>query len=105
MESLEYAVVDQEGGGVDLMGVAKALGYQNVRMVPGRGVCGSQEFMFTGGLVYGLHEAGYVGRYCYGTMGEANEALAAWDGIGDPPGAWIKLKGADGERTGPGLAA
>ncbi len=75
-----------------------AEGYLNVREVPGRGYCGLMRFMFTTGLIWGLSESGYRGRWCYATQEEAGAAFAEWDGVGDPPGRWIKYKGEGGER-------
>jgi hypothetical protein len=60
--------------------------------------------VYTAGLFVGLYLEGYLGRYCYNTLQEAKDALEAWDGAGDPPGAWLKYKGVGGERQGPGLA-
>lgn len=68
-------------------------GYSNLREVPGRGLCGTYRFLFTTGLVYGIDESGYKGRYCYETAQEAVEALSEWDGENDPGGEWIKHKG------------
>lgn len=61
-----------------------------------------QSFMFTHGLLVELDVVSYGGRYCYETYEEAVAALRSWDGNGDPPGDWIKYKGLDGERLGPG---
>lgn len=36
---------------------------------------------------------GWLTRWCYPSYVEAKRALDAWDGDGDPPGAWIKQKG------------
>lgn len=61
---------------------------------PKRGICGIMRMAFTVGLFYNITEADYEGRYCYRTMAEAVEALKEWDGNDDPPGDWIKHKGA-----------
>lgn len=74
-------------------------GYVGTREIPGRGVCALYKFMFTVGLVYGLDDTGYKGRWCYDNVTDALTALITWDGIGDPPGAWIKYKGEGGERS------
>jgi hypothetical protein len=68
-------------------------GYQNVREVEGRGLCGIRRFMFTSAIVYGLDDTGYAGRWCYETMREAEREFEKWNGIGDPGGDWIKHKG------------
>lgn len=77
---------------------AEVGGYDNLVIVPGRGVCGILRMAFTTGLFIGLDYLGYYGRYCYHTKAEAVEALKNWDGQGDPGGEWIKYKGAGGER-------
>lgn len=76
--------------------------YECLRQVPGHGLCGLHKFMFTTGLVFGIDEQGYHGRYCYTQWADAWKALRAWDGTGDPSGPWIKYKGPPTERLGPG---
>lgn len=58
------------------------------------------QMMFTGALMVGIDAAGYKRRFCYRTAHEAAEAMLKWDGVGDPPGMWIKEKPSD--RNGPG---
>ena len=58
-------------------------------------------FLFTVGLLVGIDEIGYRVRYCYPSYADAWAALAAWDGVGDPPGPWIKAKGEGGDRENP----
>ena len=82
-----------------LINFLKDQGYYNLREVPGRGICGLHRFIFTVGLIYGLDKYGYKGRWCYAGNLEARKALEEWDGVGDPPGAWIKYKGIGGERS------
>lgn len=69
--------------------------YHKIKVIDGRGVCALQEFMFTIGIIYGLNELGYEGRYCYPKerMADAVLAYEIWDGKSDPPGPWIKHKG------------
>lgn len=74
-------------------------GYYSIRELPGRGLCGLMRFAFTTGLVIGMDDFGYHGRYCYSSQADAKEALANWNGEGDPGGPWIKYKGTGGERT------
>lgn len=78
-------------------------GYTHLTTIPGRGVCGLHRFVFTSGLVYGLDETGYSGRYCYETIYEARVALQNWNGVNDPSGDWIKHKGEAGEWSNPNL--
>jgi hypothetical protein len=80
---------------------AKQLGYFPSRLLPTGEVAGIRSFIFTWGLVVGLDLSGYRTRFCYGSFYEAVSALMFWDGTGDPPGNWIKEKGAV-ERSGPG---
>lgn len=86
----------------DLVAWFESLGYSDVTVRHSRGICGIYRYMYTGGLVVGMDITGHRGRYCYPSMNEAREALAAWSGEGDPGGAWIKYKGAFEERLGPG---
>jgi len=70
-------------------------GYQQVREIPGRGLCGLKEFIFTIGICEGLNEHSFEGRWCYpkDIILEAALAYGTWDGVSDPPGDWIKYKG------------
>ena len=81
------------------------LGYGAARIAGDAGVCAVRRLMFTGAIYVGITKDTYLGRYCYATVGEALSALQAWDGSGDPPGNWIKFKGASSERLGPGIVA
>jgi len=74
-------------------------GYVQLKEIEGRGICGVRKFIFTYGLIYGLDESGFKGRWCYDNYVEPVVALHNWDGIGDPKGNWIKYKGEDGERS------
>lgn len=78
----------------------KAQGYYNIRVVPGRGLCGLMQFLFTIGLCEELTPIGYSGRYCYPKekILESVIAIETWDGQSDPVGSWIKYKGSKGER-------
>jgi hypothetical protein len=76
--------------------------YGDPREVPGHGMCGLHEYVYTWGLVTGLNDTGYSGRYCYEMCADAAEALRTWTGEGDPTGPWLKYKGRGGERIGPG---
>lgn len=81
-------------------------GYVSPRQLPdGRWVAVCQYF-YTAGLVVDCTALGYAYRYCYGAMADALMAVKTWDGHGDPPGPWIKLKGhpTRGEEAGPGMA-
>ena len=54
-------------------------------------------------MLVGIDAIGYSLRYCYERAGEAEAALAAWDGQGHPGGPWIKCKGAGVELLNPAL--
>jgi len=70
-------------------------GYMHLREVEGRGICGLMKFIFTVGLVYGIDQIGYKGRWCYPNekAADAVYAFGIWDGKSDPMGCWIKHKG------------
>lgn len=71
------------------------MGYHQLKVIPGRGICGILPFAFTTAIVYGIDDIGYKGRYCYSH--QHVEILVAayhiWDGKEDPVGPWIKHKG------------
>lgn len=79
----------------------KAQGYERIKPLPS-GLCGLMRFITTHAIVVGLTDRGYRGRYCYEHKQQAVDAIMEWNGEGDPPGPWIKYKGIDGERLGPG---
>lgn len=59
-----------------------------------------QKMIATAGLFVVTDNIGYRTRYCYEHMHEAVLACMEWNGVGDPPGNWIKEK--PSERLGPG---
>lgn len=75
--------------------------YFHIRILKTGEIAGIHKMMFTTGLFVGLDEIGYRTRFCYRDQEEAEQAIETWDGIGDPPGMWIKEKGRV-ERLGPG---
>jgi hypothetical protein len=78
------------------------MGYTRLREIPGRGICGILKYIFTWGIVYGIDEWGYQGRWCYDNPIEPVVFLEEWNargGVGDPNGRWIKYKGEGGERS------
>lgn len=77
-------------------------GYFPVRILRSGDVIGIKNMLFTVSLVTGLTKDGYRSRYCYENRADAEIALSSWDGRGDPPGPWIKEKGLQRERLGPG---
>jgi hypothetical protein len=74
-------------------------GYTNNKVVKLRGVdiiCGLMRFAFTTGLVIGIDDTGYIGRYCFHTKSEAERALRELTIIPSNliiEGNWIKFKG------------
>ncbi len=78
----------------ELIAYLETEGYRQIIEIPGRGLCGLMRFAFTTGLVYGLKEMSYEGRYCYPNSLDAFIALREWTGEGDPQDSdWIKHKG------------
>ena len=73
-----------------------ALGVMLSRELPTGEWAGVQRMMFTNALLVGMDRTGYRTRFCYPLGMPAIEALATWDGRDDPPGPWIKEKGAPG---------
>lgn len=75
-----------------------AMGYKNVKFIPGRGICAiGTHFIFTAAIIYGIDPSGdfWTGRYCY-PLHKVNDLVAAfriWDGKEDPIGQWVKHKG------------
>lgn len=58
--------------------------------------------VFNDRVVFGpTHSNWYDRGFCFPKDGSVIAAAAAWDGVGDPPGPWIKEVGTD--RYGPGL--
>lgn len=76
-------------------------GYRPLRDLPSGELAGVMDMMWTAALCVGLDELGYRVRYCYATRAEAEAALKAWDGAGDPSGPWIKAKGEGEDRLNP----
>lgn len=68
-------------------------GYEHLKEIEGRGLCGIRRFIFTVGVCYGLNEFNYAGRFCFNNYSEALSELNKWDGICDIGGDWIKHKG------------
>lgn len=77
----------------ELFEILESQGYTDLKQLDGRGIVGLHQFLFTTGLIYGLDESRYIGRYCFEREYEARAALDQWDGINDPSGNWIKHKG------------
>jgi len=76
-------------------------GYFNIRTLSDGRIIANLKFVFTTAIVVGIDESGYYGRYCYGDHNEPVDIIHNWDGIGDPPGNWIKYKGYPEERLNP----
>ena len=79
-------------------------GYVGVRQMKNGQWVGVCKMLYTYGLVIGLDETGYDRRYCYEHLTDAMVAAVCYEGIGDPIGPWIKMKGdlVRGEVMGPG---
>ncbi len=76
-------------------------GYFPVRKLPTGKWVGCFQMNYTGALIIGLDESGYEKRYCYASIYGAMAAALTWDGLGDPPGNWIKEKGNGVDRLNP----
>ena len=92
------------GNNVDQREYYEAKGYLQVRELPSGVLVGLQAFCFTTAIIVGLSEDGYEYRYCYEHRQEAEAAMQAWSGEGDPSGPWIKQKGRFIDRLNPNLA-
>jgi hypothetical protein len=77
-------------------------GYSNVRQLSDGRWIGIRDMMYTTGLFVNLNKVGYEYRYCYENFTDAAIACDTWNGIGDPPGPWIKQKPSN--RLNPALA-
>lgn len=77
-----------------------AEGYCCPKRLPNGEWAAIMPFMFTTGLIVGLHGCGYRTRFCYEHFADALNALTEWDGVDLPPGMWIKQK--PEEVLGPG---
>lgn len=95
---------ETQGPGQALTDWLTECGYTDLRQLPTGELAGVMRYLFTGGLVVGLTAGSYRTRYCYPTLEEAKQALALWDGQGDPEGGWIKRKG-DAEYLNPAFVA
>ena len=80
------------------------MGYSDIRLIPGFGLCGIQQMICTFGLMVCLMEHGHEGRFCFEHYEDARDSLKAWTGKSFPTGPWIKFKGYGGEILGPGAA-
>lgn len=85
----------------NLIDLLEIQGYSWLASKPEKGLCGIYSFIFTTAIVAGIDETGYKERWCYPCMADAKEALQQWDGVGDPPGDWIKHKGFGGDYPNP----
>lgn len=82
--------------------VCAALGYSEPKRLADGRIAALAPFVFTTGLIFDIDPDGhYDSRFCYESRQEASSALASWDGVGDPPGDWVKQKGRYVERSNP----
>lgn len=85
----------------DLLEILAENGYTDIRQLPDGSWAGLMHYLFTTAIVVGLDSTGYSHRYCFEVRHEAGESFDKWDGIGDPPGNWIKRKGSTGDFSNP----
>lgn len=78
-------------------------GYYLVRELPS-GIAALRDYLNTCDIVFGINGTSYKRRYSYDSRYHAEKALESWDGSGDPSGPWLKCKGPDELRIGPGWA-
>lgn len=76
------------------------LGYSPAKIFTSGENAGILKMIYTVGLFVGINEWCWRTRFCYPDWISATKALEEWDGIGDPPGPWIKEKGGV-ERSNP----
>jgi hypothetical protein len=67
----------------ELEAFAAGMGYENLRWINGN-LCGLYRFLFTVGVVYGIGEVCYDGRFCFSNKLDAALFLAEWDGKSIP---------------------
>jgi hypothetical protein len=75
-------------------------GYTSVRPIRGGSHwAGLHKFMFTSAIIVGRmgDHIGYDDRWCYHTDEDAQKALDAWDGVGEPDG-WHRHPGTGRRR-------
>ena len=77
-------------------------GYRSIKQCKNGVWVGVYSMIYTFGLCIGLDEFGYNNIYCYENLEEVLKACMLYGGEGDPSGPWIKRKGEDGEKMGPG---
>lgn len=78
-------------------------GFYNIREFP-FGTVALRDYVNTCDIVVGIKGTAYKRRYSYDSRHHAQKALESWDGQGDPSGPWLKCKGPDELRIGPGWA-
>jgi hypothetical protein len=78
------------------------LGFYRARQLPNGEWLALAPMMFTTGLCLVAEpdpsdqvSNGLRTRFCYEHARDAEAAFLAWDGVGDPPGNWIKQKPED----------
>lgn len=76
-------------------------GFYLVKQLP-CGVTALRDYLYTTDIVVGIRGSSYLRRYSYDSQELARRALEQWNGQGDPSGPWLKCKGADELRIGPG---
>jgi hypothetical protein len=86
----------------DIKTIAIENGYSFVRQMKNGEWIGILQQIYTYRLCVGLDQFGYKRGYCYEKLIDAVVAVADYEGEGDPSGPWIKMKGEDGEKLGPG---
>lgn len=91
--------------GLELVPEHWRIDFVAAREVPGQGLCVVQRFLMTAGLLTHVSNLvdsycyDYERRYCFPVGPDALKSLFTWDGVGDPPGEWIKEKVSGRQRV------
>lgn len=62
---------------------AERNGYTDVTVLANM-VCGIYPFMYTWGVLIGIDETGYKGRFCFDSLNAAQSFLRNWNGVDLP---------------------
>jgi hypothetical protein len=75
--------------------------YSDAVFIDGIGWCALVDMLNTCALAIAITQASAESRYCFEHYSDALDSLMSWNGIGDPPGDWIKQKGLGIDRINP----
>lgn len=75
-----------EARDAELLACLRENGYVDIKFMPDGSYAGLFQFMYSWGVVAGLHMYGYEDRWCFHGYDKAKAALDAWDGEDEPQG-------------------